>query len=104
MRRNALLIVSALLSLPLLAQAQPVPACNAPAGEAAPLVLLEPGQDSPSAVPILVAGPGGSVSFTYLPYCWMCTLEMPCDTECGWDPGKGGPVTCGENGAPCGGR
>lgn len=35
--------------------------------------------------------------------CSECTDEMPCDTECGYDPGKGGPVTCGENGAPCGG-
>jgi hypothetical protein len=35
--------------------------------------------------------------------CSECTDSMPCDTECGYDPGKGGPVTCGENGAPCGG-
>ena len=35
--------------------------------------------------------------------CQECTDEMPCETECGYDPGKGGPVTCGENGAPCGG-
>ncbi|HYG64846.1 MAG TPA: hypothetical protein VEL74_19855 [Thermoanaerobaculia bacterium] len=35
--------------------------------------------------------------------CSECLDEMPCDTECGYDPGKGGPVTCGENGAPCGG-
>jgi hypothetical protein len=35
--------------------------------------------------------------------CNDCTDEMPCDTECGYDPGKGGPVTCGEYGAPCGG-
>jgi hypothetical protein len=35
--------------------------------------------------------------------CNDCTDEMPCDTECGYDPGKGGPETCGEYGAPCGG-
>ncbi len=35
--------------------------------------------------------------------CSECTDEMPCDTECGYDPGKGGPETCGEYGAPCGG-
>jgi hypothetical protein len=35
--------------------------------------------------------------------CQDCTDDMPCDTECGYDPGKGGPETCGEYGAPCGG-
>ncbi|MFY9821769.1 MAG: hypothetical protein WAM82_10310 [Thermoanaerobaculia bacterium] len=35
--------------------------------------------------------------------CYDCTDDMPCDTECGYDPGKGGPETCGEFGAPCGG-
>lgn len=34
----------------------------------------------------------------YLPDCGDCRTTMPCDTECGWDPGKGGPVTCGEYG------
>lgn len=37
--------------------------------------------------------------------CWeVCTPVplVPCDTECGWDPGKGGPVTCAEQGLPCG--
>lgn len=34
----------------------------------------------------------------YLESCTQCTSEMPCETECGWDPGKGGPVTCGEQG------
>jgi hypothetical protein len=38
---------------------------------------------------------------TYLEDCWDCTSTTPCDTECGWDEGKGGPVTCGEYGAPC---
>ena len=34
--------------------------------------------------------------------CWLvCNSSVPCDTECGWDPGKGGPVTCGEQGLPC---
>jgi hypothetical protein len=33
--------------------------------------------------------------------CSECTDEMPCDTECDYDPGKGGPETCGEYGAPC---
>jgi hypothetical protein len=40
----------------------------------------------------------------YLESCSECTYAHPCNTECGWDPGKGGPVTCGENGAPCGGE
>jgi len=35
--------------------------------------------------------------------CQDCTDDMPCGTECGYDPGKGGPETCGEYGAPCGG-
>jgi hypothetical protein len=39
----------------------------------------------------------------YLPNCNDCTTEHPCETECGYDPGKGGPVTCGEYGAPCSG-
>lgn len=34
----------------------------------------------------------------YLESCTECTSEMPCETECGWDEGKGGPVTCGEQG------
>lgn len=38
---------------------------------------------------------------SYLADCGDCTSTTPCDTECGWDDGKGGPVTCGEYGAPC---
>lgn len=34
----------------------------------------------------------------YLADCGDCTETTPCDTECGYDPGKGGPVTCGEYG------
>lgn len=37
----------------------------------------------------------------YLENCWECTSSHPCDTECGYDPGKGGPTTCGEYGSPC---
>ena len=37
----------------------------------------------------------------YLPDCNDCTESMPCDTECGYDPGKGGPVTCGEYSGIC---
>jgi hypothetical protein len=37
----------------------------------------------------------------YLPSCGDCTSTTPCETECGWDPGKGGPVTCGEFGGVC---
>lgn len=37
----------------------------------------------------------------YLETCSECSTEYPCDTECGWDPGKGGPNTCGEQGMPC---
>jgi hypothetical protein len=34
----------------------------------------------------------------YLPDCGDCTTSTSCTEECGWDPGKGGPVTCGEYG------
>lgn len=63
----------------------------------------------PVAVHSTVQGPGDRgeprAAFTkeYLPDCGDCTVEMPCETECGWDPGKGGPVTCREQGQPCGG-
>lgn len=70
--------------------------------------------NSRQAVPLVVrskvSGPGNRgggdtmksvVAFDYLESCGDCTSEMPCDTECGWDPGKGGPVTCGEQGQPC---
>jgi len=52
-----------------------------------------------------VEGPGDSgrpadrlAAKTYLEDCGDCTTSTPCDTECGWDEGKGGPVTCGEYG------
>jgi hypothetical protein len=38
----------------------------------------------------------------YLPDCGDCDYGIPCETECGYDPGKGGPVTCQEQGLPCG--
>ncbi|HSS76427.1 MAG TPA: hypothetical protein VLV54_06740 [Thermoanaerobaculia bacterium] len=44
-----------------------------------------------------------SLPLKVLDSCSECTDDMPCDTECGYDPGKGGPETCGEFGAPCGG-
>jgi hypothetical protein len=44
-----------------------------------------------------------SLLLKVLDSCNDCTDDMPCDTECGYDPGKGGPETCGEYGAPCGG-
>jgi len=61
------------------------------------------------AVPVVVystvEGPGDSgrpadrlAAKTYLEDCGDCTTSTPCDTECGWDEGKGGPVTCGEYG------
>lgn len=58
------------------------------------------------AVKSTVSGPGdrggdkirSAVAFDYLENCADCTWSTPCDTECGWDPGKGGPVTCGEYG------
>jgi len=31
----------------------------------------------------------------------VCGPSVSCDTECGYDPGKGGPTTCGEYGAEC---
>jgi len=67
-------------------------------------------QAVPLVVRSTVSGPGNRgggdtmrsvVAFDYLENCGDCTSEMPCSTECGWDPGKGGPVTCGEQGQPC---
>lgn len=63
----------------------------------------------PLVVHSTVSGPGdlggekirSVAAFDYLESCSDCTSEMPCNTECGWDPGKGGPVTCGEQGQPC---
>jgi hypothetical protein len=63
----------------------------------------------PLAAKASVTGPGivapkqrqRIASQDYLPDCRDCTAEMPCNTECGYDPGKGGPVTCGEQGQPC---
>lgn len=63
----------------------------------------------PVFAPTQVSGPGLAppqrtlrVARTeYLESCNDCTSSHPCDTECGWDPGKGGPVTCGEQGMPC---
>lgn len=60
----------------------------------------------PMFAPSVVSGPGiigarrtPRVSTNdYLPDCGDCTSTTPCETECGWDPGKGGPVTCGEYG------
>lgn len=92
LRKGLWVVTLALLALPLSAepqpklQIQPAPAC-APVAEQ---IFLD-----------ALSGLGGELSFTYLPNCNDCTLAMPCDTECGWDPGKGGPVTCGEYGAPC---
>jgi hypothetical protein len=37
----------------------------------------------------------------YLPDCNDCTTSTPCEEECGYDPGKGGPTTCGEYGGIC---
>lgn len=58
------------------------------------------------AVQSTVSGPGdlggdkirSVVAFNYLEDCGDCTTSTSCDTECGYDPGKGGPVTCGEYG------
>lgn len=72
---------------------------------------LAKGAAVPLAVQSAVSGPGdrgGEREYplfakTYLENCGDCTWEMPCETECGYEPGKGGPVTCGEQGLPCGG-
>lgn len=72
---------------------------------------LAQGAAVPLAVQSAVSGPGdrgGEREYplfakTYLENCGDCTWEMPCETECGYEPGKGGPVTCGEQGLPCGG-
>ena len=61
----------------------------------------------PVAVPAEVRGPGVRrqpariTTNDYLPDCGDCTDTTPCETECGYDPGKGGPVTCGEYGMGC---
>lgn len=66
----------------------------------------------PMAVPSVVVGPEDGAdserplfAATYLENCGDCTQTTPCETECGWDEGKGGPVTCGEHGVcqsdPC---
>lgn len=66
----------------------------------------------PVAVPSTVIGPYEEIgskrplfAATYLEDCGDCTPTTPCETECGWDEGKGGPVTCGEYGVcqsdPC---
>lgn len=62
----------------------------------------------PLVVQSTVEGPGdlgtpiqAITAKSYLADCGDCTSTTPCDTECGWDDGKGGPVTCGEHGAPC---
>lgn len=46
--------------------------------------------------------PGFSIiTNDYLECCCDCNESVPCETECGYDPGKGGPVTCREQGLPC---
>ena len=63
----------------------------------------------PIFAPSVLSGPGEvkaqrrlkAATNEYLENCWECTESHPCSTECGYDPGKGGPVTCGEYGAPC---
>ena len=70
---------------------------------------LRQGSLLPVFAPPQVSGPGkvgGArrqrvATNEYLENCWECTTSHPCDTECGYDPGKGGPTTCGEYGAPC---
>jgi hypothetical protein len=61
----------------------------------------------PLVVQSVVSGPGdrGGLRISpvagfdaYLEDCGSCTSSTPCDTECGYDEGKGGPVTCGEYG------
>jgi hypothetical protein len=72
---------------------------------------LRAGRDVPVVIRSTVGGLGdrgeprqpGRFLSKVLDSCSDCTDDMPCDTECGYDPGKGGPETCGEYGAPCGG-
>jgi len=97
--RSSWILTLALLALPLAAQPQLEPACGGAAIGVSDNQLIAaeqrlfdqlsvPGQESiPAPIPA-----------TYLPECWMCTTSTPCETECGWEPGKGGPVTCGEYG------
>ena len=67
--------------------------------------VLRRGGGVPVVVPSTVIGPYEEVgskrpvfAATYLENCADCTQTTPCDTSCGWDPDKGGPVTCGEYG------
>jgi hypothetical protein len=93
MRRSCLWIVLlAFVALPLSAQTRPEPACSQPKAAEKPLFFEIPGAKVGTPAPILA---------TYLPNCNDCTWDLPCDTECGYDPGKGGPVTCGEYGGIC---
>lgn len=91
LRKGLWVVPLALLALPLAAEPliQPDSAC-ASRPPVAEQVFLD-----------TLSGLGGELSFTYIPNCNDCTLETPCETECGWEPGKGGPVTCGEYGALC---
>jgi hypothetical protein len=50
------------------------------------------------ALVLLVLPLSSQANSSYLPSCGDCTLDTPCWEECGWEPGKGGPVTCGEYG------
>ncbi|MFL6260003.1 MAG: hypothetical protein ACJ76Y_09850 [Thermoanaerobaculia bacterium] len=93
MRRSCLWIVAfALFALPLSAQSQTRPICAQPKAAEQPLFFEVPGAKVGTPAPVFK---------TYLPNCNDCTWDLPCDTECGYDPGKGGPVTCGEYGGIC---
>ena len=107
MRHSYLWIVPlALFALPLSAQTlkQPNPVC-APAFQTA--IGTAASQPRQAEKPLFFEIPGAKVGTPkpifadYLPNCNDCTYDMPCDTECGYDPGKGGPVTCGEYGGIC---
>src|SRR5947199_75737 len=103
------LVILALLALPALAQAAPpTPACGAAAFLSSLNGAASAGTYQPLAAQLAVrssvSGPGdrrverarSPIAKDYLPDCNDCTESTPCDTECGYDPGKGGPVTCGE--------
>lgn len=100
MHRKGLWVVTlALAALPLAAEPRPEPACGGAATELPDSRLLAAEQRLFDELSVLDAGSiPAPAPATYLEECWMCTEETPCDTECGWEPGKGGPVTCGEYG------
>jgi len=110
MRRSCLWIVPlALLAFPLSAQTKQEPLCGIASPGSSVQEAKGTAASQPRAaekplffeIPAAKVGTPKPIFATYLPNCNDCTWDLPCDTECGYDPGKGGPVTCGEYGGIC---